>query len=406
MSNEFKTIYEGKEPNILAVDFGTLFAKCSVMKDSAWMEDLVVIPNKIFEISEQKAKTLRQESKDEINIPTGLFTQKEIEDAKLLFQADEVFVQSDALPSDTKKLEKAYQNVCEQLDKEFNFSGNEKISGNYQAWSVISAVAAFETSEARDTVENLHKRASKKMGFKAIYINNQIMFDYFSQINYLKQIGAREGYCTIINIGGGDTEVGGVSGIPIQESFRRFNIGGQDITKYCQTILQERYNIVGTAYGTIEEWLHEGGTCDGDAAETKKNFKRKEIDIKDILNTPEMLFDYAKYWKKERRFNSITQVVVSSIEGVLEKSEVGVELLLGAVLVVGGASRFNGLTQRLQRELAVEFPEYKDQINVLVGEDPQNSGINGIRGLVSAKYADKNKGLKWVNLQAADEPAE
>ena len=87
----------------------------------------------------------------------------------------------------------------------------------------------------------------------------------------------------------------------------------------------------------------------------------------------------------------------------MEKSEVGVELLLGAVLVVGGASRFNGLTQRLQRELASEFPEYKDQINVLVGEDPQNSGINGIRGLVSAKYCDKQKGLKWVNLQAAEE---
>jgi actin-related protein len=400
MSNEFKTIYEGKEANILAVDFGTLFAKCSVMKDNVWQEDLVVIPNKIFEISEQKAKTLRQESKDEINIPTGLFTQKEIEDAKLLFQADEVFVQSDALPSDTKKLEKAYQNVAEQLDKEFNFGASDKIAGNYKMWAVISAVAAFETSEARETVENLHKRATKKLGFKAIYINNQIMFDYFSQINYLKQIGAREGYCTIINIGGGDTEVGGVSGIPIQESFRRFNIGGQDITKYCQTILQERYNIVGTAYGTIEEWLHEGGTCDGDAPATMKNFKRKEIDIKDILNTPEMLFDYAKYYKKERRFNSITQVVTSAIEGVLEKSEVGVELLLGAVLVVGGASRFNGLTQRLQRELATEFPEYKDQINVLVGEDPQNSGINGIRGLVSAKYGDKQKGLKWVNLQA------
>jgi actin-related protein len=396
--SEFKKIYEAKEPNIVAIDFGTLFLKCSVMKDNVWMEDLVILPNKIFEISELKANTIRKESKDEITVPVGLFTQKEIEDAKLLFQADEVFVQSDALPTDTKKLEKGYQNVAEQIDKEFNFSASDKIAGNYKNWSVISAVAAFETSEARETVESLHKRAAKKLGFKAMYINNQIMFDYFSQINYLKQIGAREGYCTIVNIGGGDTKVGGVSGIPIQESFRRFNIGGQDITKYCQKMLQEQYNIIGTAYGTIEEWLHEGGTCEGDAASTKKMFKRKEIDIKDILNTPEMLFDYAKYYKKERRFNSITQVVVSAIEGVLEKSEVGVELLLGAVLVCGGASRFNGLTQRLQRELANEFPEYKDQINVLVGEDPQNSGINGIRGLVSAKYGDKQKGLKWVSL--------
>ena len=399
---EFKTVYEGKEPNVLAIDFGTLFLKCSIMKDNQWMEDLVILPNKIYEISDIKAKTIAKESKDEISVPIGLFTQKEIEDAKFLFQADEVFVQSDALPTDTKKLEKGYQNIAEQIDKEFNFSGNDKIAGNYKNWAVISAVAAFETAEARETVENLHQRACKKMGFKAIYINNQIMFDYFSQINYLKQIGAREGYCTIANIGGGDTKVGGVSGIPIQESFRRFNIGGQDITKYCQKILQERYNITGTAYGTIEEWLHEAGSCEGDAPSTIKNFKRKDIDIKDILNTPEMLFDYAKYYKKERRFNSITQVIVSAIEGVLEKSEVGIELLLGAVIICGGASRFNGLTQRLQRELAVEFPEYKDQINVLVGEDPQNSGINGIRGLVKAKYADKQKGLKWVNLQAEE----
>lgn len=398
--SEFTQVFEGKEPNVLAIDFGTLFAKCSVLRDSVWTEDIIVIPNKIFEISESKAKTLREESKDEINIPTGIFTNKEIEDAKLLFQAEEIFVQSDAVPDDVGRMAKAYQNVTEQVERELNLSGAEKITGSYSNWSVITAVAAFETTEARDTVELFHKQAAKSLGFKAMYINNQLMFDYFSQINYLKQIGAREGYCTIVNIGGGDTEVGGVSGIPIQESFRRFNIGGQDITKYCQTILQERYNIVGTAYTIIEEWLQEGGTCEGDAVETKKTFKRKEIDIKDILNTPEMLFNYAKYYKKERRFNSITAVVVSSIEGVLQISEAGVELLLGAVLVVGGASRFNGLTQRLQRELCEEFPEYKDQINVLVGEDPQNSGINGIRGLVKAKYTDKNKGLKWIDLQS------
>lgn len=398
--SEFTQVFEGKEPNVLAIDFGTLFAKCSVLRDSVWTEDIIVIPNKIFEISESKAKTLREESKDEINIPTGIFTNKEIEDAKLLFQAEEIFVQSDAVPDDVGRMTKAYQNVTEQVERELNLSGAEKITGSYSNWSVITAVAAFETTEARDTVELFHKQAAKSLGFKAMYINNQLMFDYFSQINYLKQIGAREGYCTIVNIGGGDTEVGGVSGIPIQESFRRFNIGGQDITKYCQTILQERYNIVGTAYTIIEEWLQEGGTCEGDAVETKKTFKRKEIDIKDILNTPEMLFNYAKYYKKERRFNSITAVVVSSIEGVLQISEAGVELLLGAVLVVGGASRFNGLTQRLQRELCEEFPEYKDQINVLVGEDPQNSGINGIRGLVKAKYTDKNKGLKWIDLQS------
>ena len=81
---EFSQIIEAKEPNVLAVDFGTLFAKCSLMKDSAWLEDLIVIPNKIFEISESKANTLREESKDEINIPVGIFTQKEKEKISIL----------------------------------------------------------------------------------------------------------------------------------------------------------------------------------------------------------------------------------------------------------------------------------------------------------------------------------
>lgn len=395
--------YVGRENNILAVDFGTLFAKCSVMREGTWTDDIIVLPNKIFEISETKAKALMEESKGEITIPTGIFTQKEIEDAKLLFQADELYVQSDALPEKTDRLEKAYQNVAEQIDRELNLSGNEKLAGNYDEWSCIVAVAAFETAEARETVEDLHKTAAKNVGFKAIYINNQILFDYFSQINYLKQIGAREGYCTIVNIGGGDTEVGGVSGIPIQESFRRFNLGGQDITKYCQNILQERMNISGTAFSTIEEWLMEGGTCEGDAPDTTKVFKRKEINIKDILNAPQMLFDYARYYKKERRFNSITEIVIECVEAVLAKSEVGVELLLGAVIVVGGASRFNGLTVRLQRELGEYFTEYKDQINVLVGEDPQNSGINGIRGLVTAKYAQGQPGVRWTALKEMPE---
>jgi len=393
--------YTAKEPNVLAIDFGTLFAKVSVMRESVWGEDILVFRNILFEISKSKGESLKKESKGEITIPTGLFTQKEIEDAKLLFQADEVFVQSDAVPNSDERLRKAYQNIAELVDRDLQLTGNDKIVGNWGNWCVVAAIAAFETAEARETVENLHLSAAKSLGFKAMYTNNQLMFDYMSQINYLKQIGAREGYCTIVNIGGGDTEVGGVSGIPIQESFRRFNIGGQDITKYCQTILQERYNISGTAYGTIEEWLMEGGTCEGDAPSTTKHFKRQDIDIKDILNTPEMLFDYAKYYKKERKYNSVSQIVNQAIEAVLERSEAGIELLLGAILVVGGASRFNGLTSRLQREVGEYFSEYKDQINVLIGEEPQNSGINGIRTLISLKNT-KQQGMTWtpLNLEA------
>ncbi|MHA1984168.1 MAG: hypothetical protein ACW967_07415, partial [Candidatus Hodarchaeales archaeon] len=132
----------------------------------------------------------------------------------------------------------------------------------------------------------------------------------------------------------------------------------------------------------------------------------KKVNVKDILNTPEMLFDYNKYYKKDRRFNSITEILIQSIEAVIEKSEAGIELLLGAVIVVGGASRFNGLTQRLNRELSAYFSEFKDQINVIVGEDPQNACINGMRALIAQKYKAQNPGLAYIDLQAMDEDEE
>lgn len=392
-----------KENNVLLIDFGTQYVKCSVMKDGSLIEDLLLLPNKIYYISAEKARALKQEQKGEISIPTGQFTQKEIEDAKLLFQADEMFVQSDATPNSLPQLIKGYQNICEQIDKQMGYTGADVITGNYSNWSTMVAVAAFETAEGRKQVEEIHIKATKTLGFKSVYINNQLMFDYFSQINYLEQIGAKPGYCIIVDIGGGDTKVGGVSGLPIQESFRRYNIGGQEITKYCQNVLRERYNILGTAYATIESWLIEGGTVEGNAQSTMKAFKHKEIDIKDLLNTPEMLFDYNKYYKKERRFNSVTDVIIESVDAVIEKTEVGIELLLGAVIVVGGASRFSGLTTRLQRELGTSFKDYKDQINVIVGEDPQNACINGMRSLIVQKYkAPSNPGLAFIDLTAIE----
>ncbi|MHA2102951.1 MAG: rod shape-determining protein [Candidatus Hodarchaeales archaeon] len=395
-----------KENNVLLIDFGTQYAKISVMKDGALIEDILLLPNRIYHISEERAKALATEQKGEITIPTGLFTQKEIEDAKLLFQAEEAFVMSDATPDNLDLVTKGYQNICEQIDKQLSYSGADAIAGNYTNWAVMIAVAAFETAEGRKQVEDFHVKATKKMNFKAIYINNQLMFDYFSQINYLEQIGAKAGYCMVIDIGGGDTKVGGVSGLPIQESFRRFNIGGQEITRYCQNVLRERYNVTGTAYETIENWLIEGGTVEGNAPDTEKDFKRKKVNVKDILNTPEMLFDYNKYYKKDRRFNSITEILIQSVEAVIEKSEAGIELLLGAVIVVGGASRFNGLTQRLNRELSSYFNEFKDQINVIVGEDPQNACINGMRALIAQKYKAQNPGLAYIDLQAMDEDEE
>ena len=233
-----------KESSVLLLDFGTLFVKATLLTEgdqNAHFHDYVAtIRNQVYHISEERAKRLRADSKDEITIPTGYFTRREIEEQKLLFQADPIYVQIDAVPKNAPILVKAYQNVCEELEKELEINS---IVNKYENWSVVVAIAAFETQEAQKEVEKVHKIATKQLGFKSIYLNSQIMFDYISQIHYLKTSGLQDGYCFIVNIGGGDTEVAAISGVPIMHTFRRFPIAGQEITLYCQKVLQEQVLI-------------------------------------------------------------------------------------------------------------------------------------------------------------------
>ena len=79
-----------KENNVLLIDFGTQYVKCSVMKEGTLIDDILLLPNRIYSISEERAKALAQEQKGEITIPTGLFTQKEIEEAAaaIIHEAD------------------------------------------------------------------------------------------------------------------------------------------------------------------------------------------------------------------------------------------------------------------------------------------------------------------------------
>ena len=108
-----------KEPNVLLLDFGTLFVKGSVLENSTNFHDYNgIIRNQVFYISEKKAETLEAETKGEVHISPGYFTLREIEDAKMLFQAENVYVQLDAIPKSKDILAKAYQNICEQLEDE------------------------------------------------------------------------------------------------------------------------------------------------------------------------------------------------------------------------------------------------------------------------------------------------
>jgi actin-related protein len=332
-----------------------------------------------------------------VKIDSGYFTLKEIQDRKLLFQADPVYVQLDAIPKSVEILAKAYQNICEQTELELGLEN--KIMSNLREWSVVIAIAAFETDEARKSVEDIHIEAVRLLGFKSFYINTQIMFDYISQINHMKELGLREGYGFIVNIGGGDTEIAAISGVPLMHTFRRYPLAGQDVTLYCEKVLQEELLVTGVMINTIEEWLIEGGSVLKDSPDTIKLVKRREVNIKKILDAPALLFDYKNYYHKERRFNSITEIVRDSIEAAIMSSSSSFDdalaLILSAVIIVGGGANYRGIAQRLENELKAEFKEYMNDIQVITGSNPQLCGINGMRQLIKMKYKEGSKGLNF-----------
>ena len=394
-----------KEPNVLLFDFGTLFVKASVMESEQFNDYNAVIRNQIFYLSPEKTERIKDDTKGEVSIESGYYTLKEIEEKKLLFQADPVYVQLDAIPKSVEILAKAYQNVCEQT--EFELGLENKIVNKLNEWSVVIAIAAFETDEARKTVEDFHIEAVKKLGFKSFYINTQIMFDYISQINHMRELGLQEGYGFIVNIGGGDTEIAAISGVPLMHTFRRYPLAGQDVTLYCQKILEEELLITGVMINTVEEWLIEAGTVLHDSPETLKIVKRREVDIKKILDAPALLFDYKNYYHKERRFNSITEIVRDSIEAAIMTSsssfDDAIALILSAVIVVGGGANYRGIAQRLESELKAEFPEYMNDIQVIVGSSPQSCGINGMRQLIRMKYKSGSQGLNFKSFSNSTE---
>ena len=397
LKNKFRTEIK-KEAKVLLLDFGTLFVKTSFVDNYTEFNDFnAIIRNQVFYLSPEKAERLKIETKGELTVEPGYFTLREIEEKKLLFQAQPVYVQLDAIPKNAEILAKAYQNICEQTEVELGMEG--KISGHYKDWAVMVAIAAFETDEARKTVEDIHIQALKILGFRSFYINTQIMFDYISQINHMKELGLQEGYGFIVNIGGGDTEIAAISGVPLMHTFRRFNLAGQEVTLYCQKVLEEEFLITGVMINTIEEWLMEGGTVLKDAPDTFKIIKRQEVNIKRLLEAPALLFDFKSYYHKERRFNSITEIVRDSIDAAIQVSsssfEDAIALILSAVIIVGGGANYRGIAQRLESELKAEFPEYMNDIRVIAGDNPQMCGINGMRQLLTMKYKKDSPGLNY-----------
>lgn len=387
-----------KESKLLLADFGTLNIKSSFYTDGQFHEYNAIIRNQVYYISPEKAERIELQSHGEVQMESGYFTLREIQEKKLLFQSEPIYVQLDAIPKNVEILVKAYQNMSEQTEIELGLPLGQ-ITNHINEWAVVVAIAAFETKEAMNSVEKTHIEALKILGFKGAYINSQIMYDYISQISHMKNLGLQPGYGFIVNIGGGDTEIAAVSGVPLMHTFRRFPLAGQDVTLYCQRILQEELKISGIMINTIEDWLMSEGTVLKDAPPTIKIVKRSEVNVQKLLNAPALLFDYKAYYNQSRKYNSITEIVRDSIEAVIMSSSFddAVAMILSAVIIVGGGANYNGIANRLEAELKSEFPEYMNDIQVITGDNPQMCGINGMRALIRMKY--KESGLNFYYFE-------
>ncbi len=74
---------------VVAIDFGEKKFNIFV-KENEIYSGRITIPNTLFQISEKRAKVLKDDYKDAFTLETGIFTKKEIENAQLLLQADEI----------------------------------------------------------------------------------------------------------------------------------------------------------------------------------------------------------------------------------------------------------------------------------------------------------------------------
>ena len=70
-------------------------------------------------------------------------------------------------------------------------------------------------------------------------------------------------------------------------------------------------------------------------------------------------------------------------------------LIFCGVIIVGGGANYRGIAQRLEAELKAEFPEYMNDIQVIMGSNPQICGINGKRQLLRMKYKGNSPGLNF-----------
>lgn len=351
-------------PNKLLLDFGPKFFKIRVLVNGQ-LSDLYKMSNTLFHISENRVQNLEREFKDAFALKSGMFTRSEIESAQLLLQADERLVDL------TKEfqVERAYTNLFEQLPDKLGFDfRTDEI--DFETWSVFLTLPVTINFEE---IVKVHLNTLKSIGF--IYVNpmDYLTSSFYSQKSLIGAENVKHKYGILLNISD-KTDIGVFDEELIENGFTQLSLGVHTVIEYCLAILRD-LNIRGFKRELLEEWVQEDGTCLNDAQSVIKNIRKRDVDIKIILNSPYILFDYFKVTGMKNDINSLQDGIFSLLQSQ-KKIRKNINKILSNVIIVGPGSEYKGLGTVLKNFLVNEYKS--DNITIIQGKDPNNSEINGL----------------------------
>ncbi|MHA2103949.1 MAG: hypothetical protein ACW981_11005 [Candidatus Hodarchaeales archaeon] len=353
---------------VVAIEFGEKFFNIFLKQDESYSEK-ITLQNNLYQISEKRARILKADYKDAFALETGIFTKKEIENAQLLLQADEIQVNW----KNIVHIRKAYQNLFEKLiDYNFDVHSLEEEIENIAF--IISLPFIADQNEYNEILM-IHIKTLKNYGIKYITFIDHLSSAFYSQQEKIGIEQIKHPAGIVINISD-QTSIGVLSDRPIYEGFRQFELGIKNISEYSQAILRD-FNIKGFKTSTLEQWLLEDGTCDNSAKGKKVSVRGREVDIKPILNTPALLFSYEEVTGKKLPVNSLSEGLKIIIEQSEKKIRKKIDQILTNIIIIGPGASFKGIEEKFRSTLTTFFPD--KQIRPMIGEDPLNAVINGLK---------------------------
>ena len=364
-------VTESSTNKTLAIEFGSKL-RCHIIVDSKPISEkpAIDIINTVYNVSEQKKKIIEQETKGEISIETGVYTKLEIENAKILFHAQEIPVLFD----NQKHVEKSYQNLLDNIITkypEYNVEGSDL---NLEKFIVLLSIPFVEDETEYSKIIQLHLSTLKNLGFLQISFLNQIASSFYSQKDKIQQEDIKESPKGILINIGKTSQIGLMNNKILSEGFLDLNIGTTTVLNHSLAILRD-LNVLGLGQETVVQWLVNEGRVDGKSPPTTKTVRRKDINITPILNTPRILFDYESVTGMKNDPNSIIEGIKKSLSLAKVQPDLLVKMLK-TIIITGPGALFKGIDEKFKSELLRIYPG--EDINIIIGDDPLNSISNGL----------------------------